>query len=75
MLDEAQRLSLTLFQRDDPAYWFTAAYNRYKMGVRQEHDYQNLQRTLTGRRILDFGCGSGLTAVRLEQGGCKPPKP
>ena len=69
LLDEAQRLALTLFQKDDPIYWFTAAYNRYKTGVRQAHDYQNLQRMLTGRRILDFGCGSGLTAVRLEQGG------
>jgi len=69
LLDEAQRLSLTLFQRDDPTYWFTVAYHRYKTGVRQEQDFRNLQRVLTGRRILDFGCGSGLTAVRLEQGG------
>ena len=69
LLAEAQRLSLTLFQSDDPTYWFMETYNRYKMGVRQEHDYQNLQRMLAGQRILDFGCGSGLTAVRLGQGG------
>jgi len=69
LLDEARRLSLTLFQRDDSTHWFTAAYHRYKTGVRQEQDFHNLQRMLTGRRILDFGCGSGLTAVRLKQGG------
>jgi len=67
--DEAQRLSLTLFRRDDPTAWFAEAYRRYKVDIRPERDYHKLRRMLAGQHILDYGCGSGLTAVRLAKGG------
>ncbi len=69
LLNEANDLSRKLFRIEDPTFWFTRAYRHYKSSIRVDHDYAELCRMLRGERILDFGCGSGLTAKRLAAGG------
>jgi len=43
--------------------------HRYKTQTKPETDFQQLQKLLPGKRVLDYGCGSGYLAARLSQGG------
>lgn len=57
------------FRKSDPAFWFNRIYHQYKTQAKPEADFQRLQRLLPGKRVLDYGCGSGYLAARLAKGG------
>jgi len=57
------------FRKSDPTFWFNRVYHRYKTQTKPETDFQQLQKLLPGKRVLDYGCGSGYLAARLSQGG------
>ncbi|MGH9538900.1 MAG: class I SAM-dependent methyltransferase [Terriglobales bacterium] len=57
------------FRKADPSFWFNQVYHRYKTQIKPETDFQQLQKLLPGKRVLDYGCGSGYLAARLSQGG------
>ncbi len=57
------------FRKSDPAFWFNRIYRQYKTQTKPEADFQRLQKLLPGKRVLDYGCGSGYLAARLAKGG------
>ncbi|MGA9814256.1 MAG: methyltransferase domain-containing protein [Terriglobales bacterium] len=58
-----------IFRKSDPAFWFNQIYHQYKTQAKPEADFQRLQTLLPGKRVLDYGCGSGYLAARLARGG------
>lgn len=59
------------FRKSDPSFWFNRIYHHYKTQTKPENDFQRLQKLLPGKRVLDYGCGSGYLAARLARGGYK----
>lgn len=59
------------FRKSDPTFWFNRIYHQYKTEAKPEIDFQQLQRLLPGKRVLDYGCGSGYLSARLARGGYK----
>jgi SAM-dependent methyltransferase len=57
------------FKKSDPSFWFNRVYHQYKTQAKPETDFQRLQTLLPGKRVLDYGCGSGYLAARLARGG------
>jgi SAM-dependent methyltransferase len=57
------------FRKADRSFWFNQVYHRYKTQTKPEMDFQQLQQLLAGKRVLDYGCGSGYLAARLAKGG------
>jgi SAM-dependent methyltransferase len=57
------------FKKSDPTFWFNRIYHQYKTQAKPETDFQQLQKLLPGKRVLDYGCGSGYLAARLAKGG------
>lgn len=57
------------FRKSDPSFWFNRIYHQYKTQAKPETDFQRLQTLLPGKRVLDYGCGSGYLAARLARGG------
>jgi SAM-dependent methyltransferase len=57
------------FRKHDDSYWFNQGYHEYKTRVKPENDFQQLKQLIPGKTVLDYGCGSGYLAARLEHGG------
>ena len=57
------------FRKTDSSFWFNRIYHQYKTQTKPETDFQQLQKLLPGKRVLDYGCGSGYLAARLARGG------
>jgi len=57
------------FRKSDPSFWFNRIYHHYKTQIKPEADFQRLQNLLPGRKVLDYGCGSGYLSARLAKGG------
>jgi SAM-dependent methyltransferase len=57
------------FKKSDPSFWFNRIYHQYKTQTKPEIDFRQLEKLLPGKRILDYGCGSGYLAARLSKGG------
>jgi SAM-dependent methyltransferase len=57
------------FRKSDPAFWFNRIYHHYKTQIKPEADFQRLQKLLPGKKVLDYGCGSGYLSARLVKGG------
>jgi SAM-dependent methyltransferase len=57
------------FHKGDASFWFNQAYHEYKTRIKPEADFQQLKQIISGQRVLDYGCGSGYLAARLERGG------
>ncbi len=57
------------FRKSDPSFWFNRTYHHYKTQIKPEADFQRLQKLLPGRKVLDYGCGSGYLSARLAKGG------
>jgi SAM-dependent methyltransferase len=63
------KLVKDLFRKDEPEFWFNKVYNSYKREFKPQRRYYNLQPWLEGKKVLDFGCGDGLTSRFLEKNG------
>jgi SAM-dependent methyltransferase len=57
------------FRKSDPSFWFNRIYYQYKTQFKPEADFQRLQNLLPGKKVLDYGCGSGYLSARLAKGG------
>jgi SAM-dependent methyltransferase len=57
------------FKKGDSAFWFNRIYHHYKTALKPETDFEQLQALIHGRRVLDYGCGSGYLSARLARGG------
>jgi SAM-dependent methyltransferase len=57
------------FRKADSSFWFNRVYHQYKTQTKPETDFHQLQKLLPGRKVLDYGCGSGYLAARLAKGG------
>lgn len=57
------------FKKADRSFWFNRVYYHYKTQTKPETDFQQLRQLLPGKRVLDYGCGSGYLAARLAKGG------
>src|SRR6266849_10203478 len=57
------------FRKSDPSFWFNRIYHQYKTQTKPEIDFLQLKKLLPGKRVLDYGCGSGYLAARLAKGG------
>lgn len=57
------------FRKGDEAFWFNQSYHHYKTRVKPEIDFQQLNGLIKGKRVLDYGCGSGYLAARLAGAG------
>ncbi len=57
------------FRKADSSFWFNRVYHQYKTKTKPETDFRQLQKLLPGKKVLDYGCGSGYLAARLSQGG------
>jgi 2-polyprenyl-3-methyl-5-hydroxy-6-metoxy-1,4-benzoquinol methylase len=57
------------FRKSDPSFWFNRIYHQYKTQIKPEADFQRLQKLLPGKKLLDYGCGSGYLSARLVKGG------
>jgi SAM-dependent methyltransferase len=58
-----------VFRKEDPDFWFNRVYRDYKREYKPGRRFSELQPLLLGQRILDLGCGNGLTSLALEQHG------
>jgi SAM-dependent methyltransferase len=58
-----------VFRKAEPEFWFNKLYNSYKREFKPQRRYTNLRPWVKGRKILDFGCGDGLTSYVLERNG------
>jgi SAM-dependent methyltransferase len=58
-----------VFRKEDADFWFNQVYRDYKRNYKPGRRFAELQPLLLGRRILDLGCGNGLTSLVLEQHG------
>jgi SAM-dependent methyltransferase len=56
------------FRKSDSSFWFNRIYHQYKTQSKPEGDFRRLRRLLPGKRVLDYGCGSGYLAARLAEG-------
>jgi len=57
------------FRKGDATFWFNQGYHAYKTRLKPETDFAQLEHLIPGRRVLDYGCGSGYLAARLARGG------
>jgi SAM-dependent methyltransferase len=57
------------FRKSDSSFWFNRIYHQYKTQTKPEADFRRLQKLLPGKKVLDYGCGSGYLAARLAKGG------
>jgi SAM-dependent methyltransferase len=58
-----------VFHKDEPGFWFNRVYRDYKREYKPGRRFKELQPLLLGERILDLGCGNGLTSLTLQQHG------
>ncbi len=58
-----------VFKKGDAAFWFNRSYHEYKTRTKPETDFRQLREMIVGKRVLDYGCGSGYLAARLARGG------
>jgi SAM-dependent methyltransferase len=69
LLEVSSFLLENTFRKGDSSYWFNQGYHEYKTRIKPESDFQQLMHLIPGQRVLDYGCGSGYLAARLERGG------
>jgi SAM-dependent methyltransferase len=58
-----------LFRKGEPGFWFNQAYKNYKQNFKPTRRYANLKPWLIGNKVLDIGCGDGLTSAELHKHG------
>jgi SAM-dependent methyltransferase len=62
-------LTANFFHQGVSEFWFNRLYHTYKTVTKPDADFQQLRNLIQGRRVLDYGCGSGYLGARLARGG------
>lgn len=57
------------FHKGVRSFWFNRGYHHYKTRIKPKADLEILKGLIQGRRVLDYGCGSGYLAARLAEEG------
>jgi SAM-dependent methyltransferase len=68
----AVELARDVFCKGVTSFWFNRFYNHYKQALKPQMRLKQLQPWLAGQRVLDLGCGDGLTSLALAAAGCQP---
>ncbi len=63
------RLVTQVFCKQDAEFWFNQVYKDYKRHFKPQRRLERLLPLLSGERVLDLGCGDGLTAAALQERG------
>lgn len=69
LVETTRALLADTFRKGEAEFWFNRVYHRYKTVLKPETDFEQLQALIQGRRVLDYGSGSGYLAARLARGG------
>ena len=69
MLTATSELLQNVFRTHDKLFWFHVEYQRYKTVNKPEMDLAQLKPLIPGKQVLDYGCGSGYLAARLDKAG------
>lgn len=69
LLAATSGLLRNVFHTHDKLFWFHLGYQQYKTVDKPEMDLAQLKPQIRGKRILDYGCGSGYLAARLDKAG------
>ncbi|MBN1668416.1 MAG: class I SAM-dependent methyltransferase, partial [Anaerolineales bacterium] len=69
LADATSQVLEDVFHKSDPNFWFNQAYHQYKTVTKPQQDLALLRTILRGRRVLDYGCGSGYLAASLARQG------
>jgi SAM-dependent methyltransferase len=56
-------------RKDESGFWFNSLYHQYKTVTKPQTDYSQVRDLIVGRRVLDYGCGSGYLAEKLSRNG------
>lgn len=59
----------TVVCRSNSDFWYNRFYNDYKTVIKPNAEFERLKPYLIGKKILDFGCGSGYLADLLSKQG------
>lgn len=57
------------FTSEGTGSWFSEGYSRYKSQRKPKQDFNNLADAISGRTVLDFGCGRGHLALLIARAG------
>lgn len=58
-----------IFQKSNADFWFNRIYSHYKRERKPADRFRKLKEWLSGKTVLDVGCGNGLTSYILNQNG------
>jgi SAM-dependent methyltransferase len=55
-----------VFRKGDSSFWFNRLYLHYKRVIKPQMRLKRLTPLIRGKKILDFGCGDGLSSIALS---------
>jgi SAM-dependent methyltransferase len=58
-----------VYHKDEVKFWFNQIYHRYKTKLKPQTDLKQIRPLIKGRRVLDYGCGSGYLSAMLAGAG------
>ncbi|MHC9544728.1 MAG: class I SAM-dependent methyltransferase [Vulcanimicrobiota bacterium] len=62
-------VNIDIFQKSNADFWFNRIYSHYKRELKPADRFLKLKEWLSGKTVLDVGCGNGLTSYILNQNG------
>lgn len=65
LLQTADIVKRDIFREKDPNFWFNKGYLDFKTRRKPKQVISTVEKFLSGEKILDFGCGSGLLLPQL----------
>lgn len=54
-----------IYRKDQSDFWFNQTYQRYKTELKPQTDLKQIRPLIRGRRVLDYGCGSGYLSAKM----------
>ena len=67
--DAVELIKKRIMKKNNDLYWFNKIYADYKINIRPKRDLALIQKYISGKTVLDFGCGGGYLALSLSKLG------